>query len=681
MIVFVPLTDIPSDPPADLTSLPEAEAVERIKQIYGYWGSLIDVRIENGLAVIELPEEQSNKAGIALDKISQAAKAARGGRYRQAIALYQDALKIIPLHTAARRELAMAQMEMGSHAAARQNLIRVLQLDPKDAWAHLILGNLYFRSEHDLGSAERYYAAAADLAPDDPYILNAYAVLLAERQRYDEARALYERALAARPEFPNAYLGLATAARRRGDDEEALDALERMFAQPAEADARSQPVYAEARRFYADLRTRRARRVEAEALRQLQAAMDAYTGRTGIDIRIRHEPQLDTLAKTEFAWLYGRPYHAILHATGGGGDSYLIAHEFEHILLDERLRQLAANKRYAVPAGAEQRGLRAIEKDLRKICERNRIPPDLMNEHALRMVRGLTYQLFSIPLDLFIERKLHEDFPAIRDAQFAGLARQMAENAQIVTAPESRDLIPQKMRQANMAMSAALALFADDLYERRTAYADAYQTSGALPAGRKLYGLFRKLAGDKRPAVEYDLVDAWADELNLRDWYTWLPDDGHGTVTPQRTAPGTPTGTAPISDEDAAAAGHRTAQQTSAMHHGGPTNPDYLADPAVQMAATMHMLGALQRFSKMTPQEIQAIAFEIAVLGMNGINYIAGEEQYTLRTLPGEQFSGLQLICLEYAGFQLTHPEIDTKIPLAGAYRAAKAMFDAGMGG
>ena len=44
---------------------------------------------------------------------------------------------------------------------------------------------------------------------------------------------------------------------------------------------------------------------------------------------------------------------------------------------------------------------------------------------------------------------------------------------------------------------------------------------------------------------------------------------------------------------------------------------------------------------------------------LEGINYIAGEEQYTLKTLP----------------------EIDTKIPLDAAYRDARAMFDAGASG
>jgi Tfp pilus assembly protein PilF len=677
MIVLVPLTDIPSDPPVDLSALPEAEAVAQIKQIYGYWGSLIDVRIEHGMAVLELPEEQSNKAGAALDKIAQAAKAARAGRYQQAITLYQDALKTLPLHTAARRELAMAQMEVGHHAAAKQNLIRVLQLDPKDSWAYLILGNLYFRSEHDLGSAERYYAAAVDLAPDDAYILNAYASLLWERKRYDEAKALYARTVAAKPDFPNGYMGLALIAAHQGDDDGALLALEQLFDLPAEADVRSAPLYTEARRRYAELRKRRADRVEAEAHRQLQAAMDAYTARTGIEIRVQQGAKLDVAATVQFAWRYGRTYHAILYATGGGV-SYLIAHEFAHILLDERLRQSAANRLFRVNTG--ESALRLLEKDLRKLRAHTRLPSDGMDEHAQRIIRDLANQLYNMPLDLFIERGVHADFPALRDAQFAGLAKQMAENAQIIGAPQARELIPGRALQASLAMSAAFALFVDDLYGGRTAYADAYGAAGALPAGRKLYNLFRKMAGDKRPAVEYELVDAWAGELNLRDLYTWVADDGHQTVTPTVDA-GTDDDEAAGEADAVAGAGHRTAQQTIAMHDGGPTNPDYLSSPEVQMAVIFHMLAALQRFSKLAPDQIQKIAFEIAVLGMDGINYIAGEEQYTLKTLPGEQFSGLQLLCLQYAGFQLTHPEIDTQIPLGDAYRMAKGMFDAGMGG
>lgn len=318
-IYLIPLADILTDPdhPLDLTALPEAEAIERIKDTYGYWGALIDVRIREGVAVIELPDENADRAGAALDKIAQAAKLGRTGRYQAAIGLYQEALNVLPRHTGARRELAMAQVEIGDIKGAKQNLIRVLQLDPKDAWAYLILGNLYFKYENDLGSAERYYASAADLDPNDLYILNSYANLMVERGRSDEARELFERAIAAAPDNINPYLGLANLASSQGNVDSALAALDRLFDLPQDADARSQEVYGKARALYADSIGHRAEQHEQAAHTAVQTALDAYTVRTGTQIRVRQDPALKTDALVKLAWRYDRPYHEIMVAGGG----------------------------------------------------------------------------------------------------------------------------------------------------------------------------------------------------------------------------------------------------------------------------------------------------------------------------------------------------------------------------
>ena len=622
--------------------------------------------------MIELPDAQASRAGSALDKIRQAAKAGRSGRYREAAALYEEALRLLPQHTEARRELAMVQMELGQPAAAKQNLIRVLQLDPRDAWAYLILGNLYYKHEHDGGSAERYFATAADLAPDDSYVLNSYGGLLAERGRYAEAQEMFERAIAASPTIPIPISAWpwspASRATKTPPWPRSNGSLPSPSGDTGGADARSEPVYAEARRSYATLRARRAERLAGAAAAELQAALDAYSARTGIAIRVQADPALKSDAKTELAWRYGRPYHVILHAREGA-NSHLVAHEFAHILLDEALRAEGVNKLFADNEETRRRALGAVDKDVRKIQVRRKLPAGEMARLVDGMLQSLTSQLFNTPLDLFIERRIFGEFPGLRDAQFVDLARQMADNARIAAEPQARELIPQRLLQANLAMGAAFALFVDDLFGGATAYAAAYQATGMLPTGRKLYTLFQAAAAGGQPGAEYALVDAWADELRLRDWYAWRAD----TAVPDPSAPA-----AAFTPDEVAAAGHRTAQQTIAMHEGGPTNPDYLADPAVQMAATMHMLAALRRYSALAPDQIQAIALEIAVLGMNGINYIAGEQQYTLKTLPGEQFSGLELLCLQYVGFQLVRPEIDTKIPLGAAYREAKAMFDAG---
>jgi hypothetical protein len=93
-----------------------------------------------------------------------------------------------------------------------------------------------------------------------------------------------------------------------------------------------------------------------------------------------------------------------------------------------------------------------------------------------------------------------------------------------------------------------------------------------------------------------------------------------------------------------------------------------------QMAATMYMVDAMERFEKMTHEEITQVAAEIAFLGITGINYTSNERQYTLRFLPNESFSGLQLLSIQYVGFKLVWPDMDTGIPLDEAYKSAVAM-------
>src|SRR5690606_15173074 len=108
-----------------------------------------------------------------------------------------------------------------SVAAAKKHLIRVLQLNPDDAWAYLILGNLYYHHEKDLGSADRYYTSALDMAPDDPHILNSAAGLKAERGDFAIAEGMFIRAIEGERSFPNPRFGLALCYDEQGRTEDA----------------------------------------------------------------------------------------------------------------------------------------------------------------------------------------------------------------------------------------------------------------------------------------------------------------------------------------------------------------------------------------------------------------------------------------------------------------------------
>ena len=102
------------------------------------------------------------------------------------------------------------------------------------------------------------------------------------------------------------------------------------------------------------------------------------------------------------------------------------------------------------------------------------------------------------------------------------------------------------------------------------------------------------------------------------------------------------------------------------------------SDPTVNMMMAMYMLGAMQRFDKMTSEQVKSVATEIAVIGTRGIS-TAKDANYTLKTIPGEEFSGYRLLANYYVSWKIAFPEHLSKIglPFDDAYALARQMYDA----
>jgi tetratricopeptide (TPR) repeat protein len=94
-----------------------------------------------------------------------------------------------------------------------------------------------------------------------------------------------------------------------------------------------------------------------------------------------------------------------------------------------------------------------------------------------------------------------------------------------------------------------------------------------------------------------------------------------------------------------------------------------------RMDAVMYCLGALERFATMQPDEVQAIGFEIALLGQRGLEVNNPDITHTLRTLPGD-FTGLHLMSLMYVAFKQIAPELDIGFDLAQEYAAAQQLLE-----
>jgi len=171
--VMVHLQDLALNPdqPMDWLALSEADAIAAIKKLHGFLSSAIEVSIRDGIAYITLPDVESKRVDDALKSIDRAETHAKNGDYKRAIQLFERALLVLPNHTQARRNLAMAYLESGNKDKAKDLLIQVLALDPKDEWAFVLMGNLYSKHEKNLDQAEKFYRRAFELDPHDAVLL------------------------------------------------------------------------------------------------------------------------------------------------------------------------------------------------------------------------------------------------------------------------------------------------------------------------------------------------------------------------------------------------------------------------------------------------------------------------------------------------------------------------------
>lgn len=256
----------------------------------------------------------------------------------------------------------------------------------------------------------------------------------------------------------------------------------------------------------------------------------------------------------------------------------------------------------------------------------------------------MCHLLFNCPLDLLIERRLDAELPALRPVQLLSLVQLAAEARASTLNPEVRKLTPPRILRATSALNGTHALLLDELSGGATRCWPAYRALETADLSEKLLRHWQQRQPGLAPGGEYDLVDEFADMVGLRDWYVWKPDPGD-----QRPAAGEPV-------------------------LEGTTNPDLLR--AKHPAAVWFLLDALQRYARLPADDVRKIAFEIAVLGREGLDYADPEKKYRLPSLPGENFSGLQVMCLMFAAFKQVAPEHAVGMELEEPFLTALELFN-----
>ena len=655
----------------DLSSLPIDESLFLLREAYAFLPAPVEVSIAGDVAHIQSLKKPSKSAGDAPDLFQRATKFAGQGSLSRAIELYERVLERDPGHLGARRNLGMALLESGQVEAARQRLVESTRLAPNDGWTYLLLANS-FATEGDREKSLRFYETACRLNPSDPFSLTSYAGVLAETGETTRARELMETALTHKPLYPNAVYGLALLDFREGQPVKADERLVTFFNAPRDDDPRSKGVYQAARSLALDITRDLAQRNQTEAEQAVESRRLALEEEGGIPIDLVVDETIASNAITKMAWNYGEARHRVLYKNHDVPVAlHYVAHELEHIQLEGNNRADGRHRAFTSTPRNQEKSLDSIEREVQKLRQSG-LSEMMLTQMLMQMVNGMTGQVFNNPLDMLIEWGLGKGLGSLRPAQLLSLVATHREVAQIAVDPQIRKLTPPTIYENNCALNYSFALFTDWLSENRTDFAAELRESlsdHVVKKGQKVFDLWRKMMGLERlragdtfameskysPGDEYPFIDEVASLLGLSDWYEWRfqGEEGDDKPAPMPTA----------------------AQPHVEENPSGTTNPELLRSK--EPATMMFLLGALRRYGAMGDDEVREIAFEIAMVGRDGIDYSDPDRRFHLASLPEEEFSGLQLLALMYVGFRRVTPQHDTGLDFAELYAAALQLFEA----
>jgi tetratricopeptide (TPR) repeat protein len=443
--IIINLKDIIIDPDStvDLAALPAGDAIDRIKKSYGFLASSVDVSITDGTAVISLNEPPAQKGDDAVKTYSKAVQDAQQGDYAQAIKRFEKVLASLPLHIDARRNLAMAYLEMGNAGKALEHLKECIQLDPQNVWSYLLLGNIYAQQHKNYDVAEFYFQKGLSISPTDNILLNNYAVLKIGRQQFKEAQSLFEKALASDPAYPNTYVGLARLHQSQGNAERALKLLQTLFAQPKSQDRRSAPMYQQAWNLFVEINREVAEKSCDELIATISDHKKEIEERTGFPVSIVEDDSLDFLSgQVQMAWKHNRKDHLIRYRKKQPATTpHLIAHEIEHILLEDAARKRGRNLFFTTTEKSREHALRSLEDHTRKL-QKQGYDQDISKQLALQLTSGLCGQLFNCPIDMMVEYSVYKKYDALRPSQIVSLNQIYQEALSVFNNTEIRKVAP-----------------------------------------------------------------------------------------------------------------------------------------------------------------------------------------------------------------------------------------------
>jgi hypothetical protein len=186
-----------------------------------------------------------------------------------------------------------------------------------------------------------------------------------------------------------------------------------------------------------------------------------------------------------------------------------------------------------------------------------------------------------------------------------------------------------------------------------------------LKTAEAMFNEFVEYRNDRKAGEEYELVQNWAEDLKLEKNFELADENEYRQKNKDIDSL--------ISDMEKDPLGLDSGLSTKQKDMD--EFQESQKEIGTNMAVVMYMVDALQYFEKLSADEIRKIAFEIALIGTQGIR--PDQQGYKVGLIPNKTFSGYHLLAYNYVSWAIAEPgRLDSmRLPYKNEYEIAKMMY------
>lgn len=332
-------------------------------------------------------------------------------------------------------------------------------------------------------------------------------------------------------------------------------------------------------------------------------------------------------------------------------------HELVHLDFAVQARKKGVNKLFVSRSEHRTTFARDLEKHLEKLVQMG-IAEDTIHGYISSIFNGISMQIFNIPVDMFIETFLYNEYPELRPYQFHSLYNLSMEGLHAVTHKEIVSITPPRVMFASKVYNLLNACLLRDLFGVDIVN-DFNPTNKEMKVVENLFEQFKLYVETRESGEEYELIRHWARELDVDGYFDLVDEQEYRQSASAPLGNGTDKSLDAIRGDETAEEKHKRFLE----HH---------QDAEMNMAVAMFMVEALEFFENMPVDDIKVIAFEIALKGTHG--YSPNKDNYEIVSMPGKVFSGYRILAYYYVSWSLATPEMlpQLQLPFDKEYTFAK---------